>query len=128
VRNLNSEKEQGSASPKTAKNKKVENKSPKKKVEEKIREPSEPSPSESQPKLETEEKASVKRGPKGPHIPKEVAWPIKGIVNAYGFIHLSSDVLAALNVPKGAKTNVALDLNEEGSLVIKIGEAEEKEG
>lgn len=125
---MKSGNEQNSENPKAAKKKNVENKSPKKKVEENIGEPSEPSPSESQPKLETEEKASVKRGPKGPHVPKEVAWPVKGMVNAYGFIHLNSDVLAALNVPKGAKTDITLDLNEKGDLIVKIGAVEEKEG
>lgn len=112
---MKSGNEQSSASPKAAKNK-VENKSPKKKVEEKIREPSEPS------------QHDLKKGPKGPHVPKEVAWPVKRFINPYGFIHLGSDVLAALHVPKSAKTDITLDLNEKGDLIVKIGEAEEKEG
>jgi len=126
---LKSEKKQSSADPKAVKNK-IENKSPKKKVEEKIREPSESSPPESQPKLETEteEKASAKKGPKGPHVLKEVAWPVKRFINPYGFIHLSSDILASLHIPKGTKTDATLDLNEEGDLIVKIGAVEKKEG
>ena len=126
---MKSENEQSSANPKAAKNKK-ENKSPEKKVEENIGEQSKPSPS--QPKKKGHVRAAcVKRGPKGPHVPKEVAWPIKGMVNAYGFIHLNSDMLLALQIPKGMKTDITLDLNEDGNMVIAKGWVEpekKKEG
>jgi len=83
--------------------------------------------SQSELDAETEKKASAKKGPKGPHVPKEVAWPVKRFINPYGFIHLSSDVLSALHIPKGTKTDVTLDLNEKGDLIVKIGDAEEGE-
>jgi hypothetical protein len=109
------------------KNKNIENKSHRKKVEEKIREPSKPS----QPDLKESQPESAKKGPKGPHVPKKVPWPVKGMVNAYGFIHLSSDILLALQIPKGMKTDITFDLNADGNLTIAKGWVEpekKKEG
>jgi hypothetical protein len=42
----------------------------------------------------------------------------KGMINAYGFIHLSKDARKAFGASKGAKTDVTIDL-QNGALIIK---------
>jgi hypothetical protein len=50
---------------------------------------------------------------------KETAvFPAKGMINAYGFLHLSNGVAEAFGVPKDKKTPVAIDFKE-GALIIR---------
>ena len=47
-----------------------------------------------------------------------LVFPAKGMVNAYGFLHLSNGVAHAFGVPRGKKTPITIDF-QEGALVIK---------
>jgi hypothetical protein len=50
--------------------------------------------------------------------PKQAEFPVKAFVNAYGFIHLSKQILAAVGLSKGNKTPITIDLQDD-SLTIK---------
>lgn len=50
--------------------------------------------------------------------PKTQTFPVKGTVNAYGFIHLSNGIASAFGAPKGTKTPIIIDL-QEGALIIR---------
>jgi hypothetical protein len=51
-----------------------------------------------------------------PEAEKSV-FPAKGMVNAYGFLHLSNGVATAFGTPKGKKTAVTIDFKD-GNLII----------
>jgi len=50
---------------------------------------------------------------------KETAvFPAKGMINAYGFLHLSNGVAEAFGAPRDKKTPIAIDFKE-GALIIR---------
>lgn len=59
-----------------------------------------------------------------PREPKEVTFPTDGKMNAYGFIHISTDVGFTLGwerPPKGVKEGLPLTLDRDGdALVIRV--------
>jgi hypothetical protein len=68
-------------------------------------------------------KAKKARKPKAeeptqPIEPKSMVLPVKGFVNAYGFIHLNGNLLEAFGGEKGKKTPITIDLKE-GALIIR---------
>lgn len=69
------------------------------------------------PKAKKERKPEVEE-PTQPIEPKSVAFPVKGFVNAYGFIHLNGNLLEAFGGEKGKKTPITIDLKE-GDLIIR---------
>jgi len=60
-----------------------------------------------------------KTGHKGKSTEKksETPFPAKGMINAYGFLHLSNGVAEAFGVPRGKKTPVTIDFKD-GNLII----------
>ena len=62
--------------------------------------------------------AQKKKGAKKAHTESEKsAFPAKGMVNAYGFLHLSNGVAQVFGVPRGKKTPVTIDFKD-GSLIV----------
>jgi len=68
-------------------------------------------------KAPTEKKRKAKE-PKQPAEHKSVTFPVEGTINAYGFIHLNTDLMQAFGVTKGKKTTISIDFKE-GALIIK---------
>jgi hypothetical protein len=64
------------------------------------------------------EVAGLVEAKKKPKKNSKVAFPVKGTINKWGFIHLSQSAVEAFGVQKGQKTPIAVDL-QEGTLIIK---------
>jgi len=63
-------------------------------------------------------KAKRQRKPKATTVRKEgETFPMKGSVNAYGFIHLSNGVAEAFGAQRGEKMPITIDLKD-GKLII----------
>lgn len=68
--------------------------------------------------VETGEPAKKKRKAKlAEKTTEKSVFPAKGMVNAYGFLHLSNGVAEAFSVPRGKKTPVTIDF-EDSNLII----------
>jgi len=62
-------------------------------------------------------KSTVQKQGKTHEKATKPTFPAKGMVNAYGFIHLSNGVAEDFGAPKGQKTPITIDLKD-GSLII----------
>jgi len=52
--------------------------------------------------------------------PTNPTFPAKGMVNAYGFIHISNGIAEAFGSPKGKKTDVTIDFKEGNLIISKV--------
>jgi hypothetical protein len=66
-------------------------------------------------KVENSENKKTKKEKKA----KEPKFPVKAFVNAYGFIRLNKQVLAAVGLGKGDKTPITIDLQDNALIVRK---------
>jgi len=65
----------------------------------------------------------IKKKPRGKEPtrsvePKSATFPVEGTINAYGFIHLNTDLMEAFGISKGAKTPISIDFKD-GALIIR---------
>jgi len=79
---------------------------------------SKPDLEKTEEKHEKTAKLPEAKEPKQPAEPKSATFPVEGTINAYGFIHLNTDLMEAFGVSKGKKTSISIDFKE-GALIIK---------
>ena len=58
-----------------------------------------------------------RKGKSGEKKSETAVFPAKGMINAYGFLHLSNGVAEAFGAPRDKKTPVAIDFKD-GNLII----------
>jgi hypothetical protein len=69
-------------------------------------------------KVENTESKKPKKEKKAKE-PKQAEFPVKGFINAYGFIHLPKSILSAFGLGKGDKTSITIDLQDNALIIRK---------
>jgi len=86
------------------------------KESEKLSEPDLEKPEE---KHEKTAKSSKTKETKQAVESNSATFPIEGKVNKYGFIYLDGDILAAWGLSKGKEQRIALDMTQDGALILR---------